>query len=372
MVTKAAQALSLYPELTAREYADTLDGLHFEAPAMHFSLLREQVRRDLGGEPEELFAHFETRAFAAASLGQVHAARLPGGEAVAVKVQYPGVARAIDADTGSLLALLAVAPFVKDRDYEADVLRDVRVVLLRETDYRAEARTAQRVRAALAELDDVVVPRVHERYSGERVLTLDLLRGRHLDGFLARHPDQATRDRMGELVVRVISRLYYSERTLLADPGPGNFLFREDGRLGVLDFGCYRDFAEDEWAAISDLWRRAAAGESLDPALLRCARLDGEREVDPEHLATLRLCTDWYLESVRAQGPFDFGDDAYLRRGMEMTRRAMEQRHTRQMPGFFWQTRCFQGMRILLHRLGARVDHGRIDREEAARGGLPA
>jgi hypothetical protein len=369
VVLKVAQALQQYPDLTAAEYAEVLESLHFEAPPMHFSLLREQFRRSLGAEPGEVFAAFDARAFAAASLGQVHRARTRDGRDVAVKIQYPGIARAVDADTRAWLALLRAMPFLKDARYERAVAREAREMLLRETDYREEARTAARVRETLGGLEGVVVPEVLGSLSGERVITLDLLRGDHLPAFLARDPSRAERDRAGALVLRAVTRMYYGGRTLLADPGPGNFLFLPGGGLGILDFGCYRPFAADEWDLVLEIARREDRGESLDGPMLRCARLDGERSVDPEHLRSLRMCMDWYLESVRHRGPFDFGDEAYLRRGMDMTRRVMEKRHTRQMPVFLWQTRCFQGVRVLLHRLRARVDHGAIDREERLRAG---
>lgn len=93
---KAGQTLANFPDIVPDEIVETLERLHFEAPPMHYSLIREQLHRELGGDPEDVFEDFEREAFAAASLGQVHRARLKGGEEVAVKVQYPGIGRADD------------------------------------------------------------------------------------------------------------------------------------------------------------------------------------------------------------------------------------------------------------------------------------
>src|SRR5579863_7139450 len=97
-VMKVGQTLANFPDIAPREFVETLEKLHFDAPPMHWSLLRETVFAELGDEPQNLFAAFDERAFAAASLGEVHRGRLKTGEEVAVKIQYPGIARAIEAD----------------------------------------------------------------------------------------------------------------------------------------------------------------------------------------------------------------------------------------------------------------------------------
>ncbi|MDD2851220.1 MAG: AarF/UbiB family protein, partial [Desulfuromonadaceae bacterium] len=105
-VMKVGQMLANLPEVVPEEFAEVLSALHFEAPPMHYSLVREVFLDEFGREPEELFASFDQQAFAAASLGQVHRARLLSGEEVAVKIQYPGIARTIKNDLRTLRLLL--------------------------------------------------------------------------------------------------------------------------------------------------------------------------------------------------------------------------------------------------------------------------
>lgn len=100
---KVGQTLGSFPDVVPAEFAETLDQLHFAAPPMHFSLLRELLRNELGADPEELLESFETKAFAAASLGQVHLARLKSGETVAVAVERPK--RQIQAGLGSTISM---------------------------------------------------------------------------------------------------------------------------------------------------------------------------------------------------------------------------------------------------------------------------
>src|SRR2546423_10975165 len=111
---KVGQTLANFPDIAPREFVQTLERLHFDAPPMHWSLLREMVHNELGDDPENVFAAFDKRAFAAASLGQVHRARLASGEDVAVKIQYPGIARSIAEDFRNLSLFMLPARLTAD------------------------------------------------------------------------------------------------------------------------------------------------------------------------------------------------------------------------------------------------------------------
>src|SRR2546423_12993141 len=126
---KVGQTLANFPDIAPTQFVDTLAQLHFNAPTMHWSLLKEMVFNELGDDPENLFASFDKRAFAAASLGQVHRATLKSGEEVAVKIQYPGIARTIRDDFRNLFLLLLPARLTRDWESTKEQCDDLRLRL---------------------------------------------------------------------------------------------------------------------------------------------------------------------------------------------------------------------------------------------------
>ncbi|MBT8485834.1 MAG: AarF/ABC1/UbiB kinase family protein, partial [Phycisphaerae bacterium] len=191
---KAGQILAAWPDVVPTEFADVLGRLHFQAPPMHFELLREFVRRELGDDPERLFDDFTPEAFAAASLGQVHHARRVGtGEPLAIKIQYPNIAATIRSDMGLLETVTAPMRLGRDGDSLKEQLADIRRMLDREVDYEQEADNLARARAVFTDGDDIVVPRVFADRSSSRVLTMDFLEGLHVQPFLDANPSQADR-----------------------------------------------------------------------------------------------------------------------------------------------------------------------------------
>ena len=150
---KVGQTLANFPDIVPAEFVETLDWLHYDAPPMHWSLIREMVYNELGSDPENLFAFFDQRAFAAASLGQVHRARLRSDERVVVKVQYPGIARTIGEDIRNLALFMLPGRLDKDWEHVRNQMDDLRVRLEREADYVAEAATLIKARALFRDAD---------------------------------------------------------------------------------------------------------------------------------------------------------------------------------------------------------------------------
>jgi predicted unusual protein kinase regulating ubiquinone biosynthesis (AarF/ABC1/UbiB family) len=372
---KLGQALANLPHIVTDQIVETLERLHFEAPPMHFALLREHVRNELGHEPEEVFATFDTRAFAAASLGQVHRARLGSGEDVAVKIQYPAIGRSIRSDFRNLSAFLLPLRLGRAWEPVKNQLEEVERVIEQETNYEREAEWQRRARSLYHEDDLILVPRVYNELSTRRVLTMEYLEGVHIHAFLAGNPPQEQRDHFGSLIVQAGCRLHYAGRLLYADPHPGNYLFRADGKLGFLDFGCVRPYTDREWE-VNRLADMAIRGNDDDVVRALRANLglaEGD-EIDPQILGLNVEFGNWMWRPYRPGGPFDYGDPSYLREGVDLFAALGRARITAPwltMNAFI--ARWYFGMGSLLYRLRARVDVRAIYlRERVAAGWGPA
>ena len=362
---KVGQALGNFPDIVPTEFAETLDRLHFDAPPMHFSLLRELLRSELGADPEELFESFETKAFAAASLGQVHLARLKSSETVAVKIQYPGIARTIDADVRNLRALLFPIRLGKDSEYVRRQVEEIHRMLQLEADYEHEAESLRGARDLFNSGEGIVVPEVYEKYSTKRVLTMEYIPGLLLDNFLATNPSQELRNQFGAKMYLASLRMYYAGMNY-ADPHSGNYLFMGDDRLGLIDFGCVQRYGDEE----AELIRLAEESASGRPEILRelfrqGANLEDADLENQEHVKLLEESYKWVCEPIQHEGPFDFGNVEHLQHGIHVLIGLVRKRYTRSHPMYVYLNRSVFGLRALLYRLRAQVDVKALHRQEA-------
>jgi aarF domain-containing kinase len=362
---KVGQTLANFPDIVPREFVETFEKLHFTAPPMHWSLLKEMVFNELNEEAENLFVAFDKRAFAAASLGQVHAASLKTGEEVAVKIQYPGIARTIREDIRNLL--LCMLPGRLSREWEStkEQLEDVRVRLERETDYEQEAASLERVRALFHEDDGIVVPRVYPQYSTARVLTMERLPGMHLEAFLATNPPQELRNEFARKITRAWYRMLFAGRMLYVDNHPGNFLFMDDGRLGVIDFGLILDMDDTLWELMRKVDRPLTTGDRDERiAFVKEWSWISDDPSDQDRTRLSEEFADWNWRSRYCGGDFDFGDEADFRIGVDLFLQMARKRYTRARPCTTSITRQIFGIRSVLYRLKAKFDIAAIAEEE--------
>ena len=367
-VMKIGQMLANLPEVVPEEFAEVLSALHFEAPPMHYALVREVFLDEFGREPEEIFASFERQAFAAASLGQVHRARLHSGEEVAIKIQYPGIARTIKSDLRNLRLLLQPLCLTKDWQDTLDKLADIERMLLMETDYAQEAIFGKLARSVFTPADRVVVPQIYKEYSTARVLTTEYLHGCHINDFLATDPGQGERDHFTHLLTVATYRLYYRLHWLPADPHPGNFIFMADGRLGMIDFGCTLTLNDEEWI-FSNVAIQAALDRdlpSLNRAIARACRFDDPDDMEPDHLEVIRSGFYWFMEPWQQEGVFDFGDRVFFLRGIDNVIEAARKGYTRSLPMTIWSNRFTFGGRAFCYKLKGRCEFRKIFLQESA------
>jgi hypothetical protein len=254
-------------------------------------------------------------------------------------------------------------------------LEEVRRVIEQETDYEREAESQRRARSLFHEDDPILVARVHDELSTRRVLTMEYLDGVHVQPFLAGNPSQERRGHFGELIFQAGCRLHYAGRLLYADPHPGNYLFRADGCLGLLDFGCVRPYTDREWECcrVSDLAIRGGHDDVVRAIRSSLGLAEGQ-EYDPELLAQNVDFGRWMWRPYWHDGPFDFGDPGYLREGVDRFAALGRARITAPwLPMNAFIARWSFGTVAMLFRLRARVDVRAIYlRERVAAGWGPA
>jgi predicted unusual protein kinase regulating ubiquinone biosynthesis (AarF/ABC1/UbiB family) len=251
LVMKVGQMASYLPGAMPPAAQKILADLQASTVAMEPALIAQEIERELGKAPHQLFDHFDPAPFAAASIGQVHRARL-GGREVVVKVQYPGIEAVLRSDLrtiGTLATLSTMGSPVNG----ADLTDELRTRLLEECDYRLEARNQRVFARALGEIPGAHVPEVIDERSGRRVLTSSFAEGQRFASFVERST-QEQRDRAGALVYEGCFRPLFRHGLFNADPHPGNYLFAADGPVTFLDFGCARTFDAgfiDRWKAFA-------------------------------------------------------------------------------------------------------------------------
>lgn len=239
---KVGQMLSIAPEHLPRELLDELKVLQKEAPSMPYEMVAECIDRGLGAPLRDVFAYFDPKPLGAASIGQVHRARLFDGRMVAVKVQYPGIAETLESDVKNIGSMLTVARAVADKQRLDDYLEEVRKGLLEEADYELEANSLDKYGAMFAAQPQVVVPKVIREFSSKTVLTMQLIEGEKLDVGLAQVADPEKRNQIAIDFSFLYIWMFHERHVLHADPHPGNFLLTPDHKIGLLDFGCVREY----------------------------------------------------------------------------------------------------------------------------------
>lgn len=360
-VMKVGQLMSMDGHgVLPAEFAELLGGLRDRAHAMPATQLAEVLEREYGAGWHKRFRKLSFEPVAAASIGQVHRAETTDGRVLALKIQYPGVARSIDSDVANL-ALLAKTPgLVPDAiDIEA-LLERVRQQLHHETDYAAEARMLTRYRERLGNDPVLTVPALHEDYSTAHILATDFAAGVPVDRLAADGAaSQALRDHVACALSRLAVREFFTMRLVQTDPNFGNYLVDADsGRIALLDFGATEPVSGQRVEQLRELGR---ALRTRDMARLEAAALAAGFTATEDPPAQTRAVIDMMMvagEPLARRGPYDFGASDLAARVFGMGRdQYLGEGYARTPPAdLLFLQRKFVGSFMLCARLRARVD----------------
>ena len=353
---KLAQGMSMDSSMLPEEFAEVMSEAQYRVPPMNRALVRKRVRDALGDDPTRLFNGFTPDAIAAASIGQVHRATLDDGRDVAVKVQYPNVRDTIDSDLS--MARTIIRRMISSPQLD-DYFEEIRSRLMEETDYLNEAQNIAFFADQYSH-DNVITPRPVDEYTAETVLTMTFVEGQHLAEFLETGPSQAKRNHFGQLLWDVIhEQVASNHRTIHADAHPGNFLFRDDGQLGIIDFGCVKTFPQPFRDDMLRLYRARIEGdEAAIETLLH--RLDILRDdLNAEMKDTLRDFFNRFGSLIvrpYRQPTFDFGDPAFHDELNACFRQASDFRETAGSHHFIFLNKVLVGLFGLLMKLKPTID----------------
>src|SRR3984885_5480841 len=257
---KVGQLISIMTNFLPEEFRRELEGLQDAVPPRPYKDIEERVVEELGKTPDELFAQFERRPIASASIGQVHIARLHGGAKVAVKVQYPDIEEIVKRDLNTLRRIFRIVEWFIPYQGLEELYREIRAIVMEELDYRAEADNAARIAANFEGRTDVAFPRVVAELSTTRVLVTHFEAGVKITDRLGVKQLGLERGQLARQVVEIYCQQIFTDGVYHADPHPGNLLVRPspsggDGppQIVFLDYGAVAEIPAAVRAGIVEL-----------------------------------------------------------------------------------------------------------------------
>lgn len=355
---KIGQLVSLQGEdVLPPEFARALAVLRAQAAPMPAQQLRRALGREYGKGWEQQFAVFDFEPIAAASIGQVHRATTADGRDLALKIQYPGVARSIASDVDNVAVLLRLFNLLPlDLDVTG-IAAEAKRQLAQEADYISEGRFLERYARLVDDEPALLVPRVHWDLTTPRVMAMDFVEGEPLD--VLDDAPQSRRDAVGSLLERLVFRELFEFRVMQTDPNFANYLYQPaSGRVVLLDFGATQRFGAAFVANYARITRAVVDGDR-DAVAREAIRIGYAAPDDaPERIQATVDMILLVCEPLRHRGRYDFresnlpsrartlGFDFAFRRGLLRS----------PPPETIFLHRKLVGSFLLLARIGARIN----------------
>lgn len=358
---KVAQMLSMDKSILPRAYVEKFSLAQFSVPPLSEALVLKTFKKSFGKFPSEIFDEFDTKAFNAASIGQVHRAE-KDGKKLAVKIQYPGVSDSIKSDL-ALLKPFVVKMFKMKGKMSDDYFFEVQDKLLEETDYILEVAQGKEVVAACKHIPNLSFPNYYEDLSSKQIITMDWMNGIHLSEFTKINTNQETANALGQAMWDFYMYQIHILKKVHADPHPGNFLISEKGTLIALDFGCMKTIPDDFYNPYFEL---AKPETLLDKSIFEEKMYDLEILRKDDGKDELAFFSEMFHEMLSIFSlpfhteTFDFSDEAFFEKIAEFGDRYSKNTELRSYnpsrgsKHFIYMNRTFFGLYNLMFDLKAK------------------
>jgi predicted unusual protein kinase regulating ubiquinone biosynthesis (AarF/ABC1/UbiB family) len=359
---KLIQMLSIRKDLLPGEALDVLRATQSNVPPMNYATISEQIRKEIGKRPEQIFRSFDQTAFAAASLGQVHRAVTRDGIEVAVKIQYPGVEDTVEQDLQNLKLLLRTLQalghdVMRQKIDTGSVYKELEQRLREELDYLNEARNMTEFGRRLGDDDEIMIPHFIKAMSSRRVLTMTYVDGYQMADLMGPEVEFELREWVAEKIHEFAWRQILEFGMLHTDFHPGNYLVSHHPRLGVLDFGSIRRFPEPVRKANLEIARAILSGDdkSLGAAMMRLGYL--ERDQNPAPMVKI---IHMLFEPMMVDRKFDPADYDTVAKAAKVGEIALENRLYKSPAHSVFLIRALVGLEGITRGLGVKTNYRRI------------
>ncbi len=359
---KVAQMLSMEKNLLPNAYVEKFSLSQFSVPPLSAPLVRKTFKKYLGKYPEDIFDTFERDSINAASIGQVHKATR-GGKELAVKIQYPGVAKSISSDL-ALVKPIATRMFnIKGKDSDK-YFKEVEHKLIEETNYILEVEQSKEITEACRHIENLTFPNYYEDLSSEKIITMDWMHGLHLSEFAKTDFSEETGNKLGQTLWDFYMFQIHGLRKVHADPHPGNFLISDEEVLIAIDFGCIKAVPDEFYVPYFEL----AQKENITNDAIFMEKLHQLEILNAtDSKEEIKFFTAIFKEMLTLftapfnEERFDFGADEFWSKIAALSERFSKDEQLRKMNGnrgskhFLYMNRTFFGLYNLLHDLRAQV-----------------
>ncbi len=356
--------VGLVPEEYREEFQRKLAKLRDAAPTVTFKDMRKVIEQELDDPLGDVFEDFDQTPIAAASIGQVYRATLPGGRRVAVKVQYPGVAAAVRADMQNLGLILRLAKRIAPGMDPKAIGAEIRARIQEELDYELEAQNQRTLARIFRDHPFIVIPEVVTSLSRERVLVSEFVSGTGFEA-LKLYPQQE-RDRIGEMLFRFYFGCLYRHGQFSGDPHPGNSMLLDDGRMAFFDFGLFKRMPPGALALEIAVARAVIDGDT--DTIMRLGTEVGffpePEKFDPNRvLQHFRAATSWYTVDQYGELSPEYATQVLIDMSDPRSEYFGQLRHESAPPDHIFGRRMEVLTLAVLSQLHARGNFHRIARE---------